>query len=1082
MASTNTKYEDIIKGDDLKLILSTADNCMLNKDWDCAIQLYERSLELNKNLTESHKQLGYANYYQYYLNENDIRQIEVLTSSVYHFESYQTSLLSSGDLNILGISYMNLASLLTAENNTIHFKTQLSSRQGDNKQENTTFLNELENKQKRDHVKLCIVVYERAIAIFKQSIAKDSKLQAPYNNIGLCYLNISDQSNDNQRSHLEKALDFIKKGKKIDQESYYTYKNLAEYYIRLAKLTDEKSNKTSYLNMALQHYEKACMLDKTKTDAVNITANTIYDLAKYSDDSEKETFYFRAIKTYQKVIEKDSTYYHAYYNSGLCYFELSQLCTDLNKKSRYLNLAIQNYSKALSIHPSYTKAKHENASCLLLLAGISNNPDNLNLIAEAKKLYKSLTETDKDNEYNFINVGICCIREAALKNELEREDNIKEAISLFKQSLKTKKKSLNGLYYWGVFIQYLSYRDEEIKAYINFVKKTNTPRAYWELGNMYYVLKDNERALHYFKHGLEILHPEHEREFPLLKSYLYFDSGNALVNLHRFDEGIYNFQESQNAFNGNYIYALHNIAHYTGRKGNHLEANEKWANVLQIYDEQLKNDISFSNLSLNWYYAGSLNFELKRDFETAEKLFENSWRLDTGNMVLLKDMNVLYSEKIKKLIDPDLSLFWKIRQNIEHAERVIESYLCNDEQYFDLAYIYFMDEQYKKALEYTDLALHINSENTNCINLKGLLEINDKNYSKAIAHFKTALHYDPYNMDIRNNLANAYIKLKDFDKAEQEYKSILKSDYYNVDAHIGLGDVFLIQAEEKESDMDMFELSEMHFKKAISYGRSKSGSRRLGMHEHSNNEKRIYKDLDLADIYYSLGYLKIKQFEKKSIFEKSTDRYLLNEAFRYFRQSLNSNPEHYKAKRAKAKIREKITDGRKDQLIDKVGPWLVSGLAFLIFFFAQLKFYFPEVIDKPQTAYHSINESSLNYLTYDLALDSVQQNKLYRLANIPFNDRDNLLTELSGILEKNNISPEQLNRINAITTTLSAPKNNLSTGHYIFISFATLLLIIAGLYLPQLLKLKIGSIELEKNVASETTGITNFKISTPHTK
>ncbi|MFB6317924.1 tetratricopeptide repeat protein [Saccharicrinis sp. FJH54] len=1159
-------------------ILKAAEQCMQDKDFLKATELYEQALDVDGNTSDTHKPAGLAYYSLYNSVKDQKKQKEYLQKAIFHYEAYTKTTVDADRFTDLGNCYYHLGLLednsqkrenfdkalenydknirLNSNASWAYFNkalvfVELSKLEADqtfkanhlsvavksnekgisvvgydalklaNNIELQLRLAEYESEQKAELVKKAesdfnlilinsknsgqilnsvaqrlqtgsenfqtsehkLIILNLAKTASMAAIETDAKDTLFLNQLGLIFFALSEISKEEQRSYLEKAYKTFRRVIKADKNRADSYINIAKYYERLASSEPDRTRKTEYLQHAASYFDEACLKNGGKPETLNDKGNVYFELSKYVPDTQKEQTLCDAIDIYAQIIKKDKTYVYSYFNSGLCFFRLSLLYSEPDKKRNHLQNAIVHYTNASAVSPDYTLAKTEKAQRLLDLALYTEINESVSLINEALKIYTDLSSLKPEHATYLINKGECYMRLAPLADKSNMEVTLKKGIEQFRKSLDTKEKSLDGLYYWGMNIQYLSYRDDEVKAFEEFAKQNHSARGFWELGNMfYYSLKDNEKAVGAFRMALSHLLHESITDFPNIKSYILFDLGNAMVNLNRFEEGIQCFEEALNAFDGDYIYAFHNIAHYTGRMGKHKEANEKWYQTMQMYRKQLNNDFNFSDQAINWYYLGSLYNEIDKDFDRAEEMFAKSAMRDLNNTAMLKDWNALLHEKNRKLLKPDLSLHWKIKKNINEAERISRVKLCNEDTFFDLAFMHFSDEQYQKAEACVRKALAINPESTGNLNLLGLICINNHSFADAVEHFKSALKLDAYNMDIRNNLATVYIKQKEFDKAENEYKSIIKTDFYNVDAHIGLGDVFLIQAEERESDQDLFELSEMHFRKAISYGKSKQGSRRLGVHEPQNGNKRLYKDLDLADIYYSLGYLKIKLFEKKSFLEKSVDRYLLNEAYRYFNKALKSNPEHYKAARARAKVREKITVGHKDHLIDKFGPWLVSGLAFFIFVFAQLHFYFPETLSNPEPEYYTLNESSLNYLTTVQPVDSVSRNKLSSLAAVHFSDKNRLIQEISSILKNHKISVDQLESINTIKPTYSDKGNKLTTGHYILISFSTLLLIIAGLYLPQLLKLKIGSIELEKNVASETTGITSFKISTPHTK
>lgn len=126
--------------------------------------------------------------------------------------------------------------------------------------------------------------------------------------------------------HQDVAIGFYEKALKIKPQSSEALYNLAYYY--------QTHNKP---DEAIEKYKAILKFEATNKFA-NYNIGYIYCeiLYQYND----------AISWFEKAIEIDNNYAEAYYNKGLCY--------ELLKK---LNIAREDYKKALELKPGYKKAQ-----------------------------------------------------------------------------------------------------------------------------------------------------------------------------------------------------------------------------------------------------------------------------------------------------------------------------------------------------------------------------------------------------------------------------------------------------------------------------------------------------------------------------------------------------------------------------------------------------------------------------------------------------------------------------------------------------------------------------------------------------
>jgi tetratricopeptide (TPR) repeat protein len=274
-------------------------------------------------------------------------------------------------------------------------------------------------------------------------------------------------------------------------------------------------------------------------------------------------------------------------------------------------------------------------------------------------------------------------------------------------------------------------------------------------------------------------------------------------------------------------------------------------------------------------------------------------------------------------------------------------------------------------------------------NLLGVVQTRKEDYKAAIDSFRESLLMDPQDLTVRSNLAEAYLNAGLPDKAEEEYQKILHVTENHIEAQIGMGQVYLNKAEGKKegstdsTDPDFFDDAVHHFARAVE----------LGKNEPCSASSRM-KPKKWAGLYYSIGYTRVKMY---SASKGVKDESLLRRALSDFKLCLKNDPEHYKARRAKKKIAEKLRPLSPERLMEKIGPAAIFLASTFVFAYTQFAF-----------------------------------------------------------LHSGKISDPVL---------------------YSSLTFGSLVLMIAGLYLPRLLKLKVAGIELEKSTVDQITTGNTFEIS-----
>ena len=290
-------------------------------------------------------------------------------------------------------------------------------------------------------------------------------------------------------------------------------------------------------------------------------------------------------------------------------------------------------------------------------------------------------------------------------------------------------------------------------------------------------------------------------------------------------------------------------------------------------------------------------------------------------------------------------------------------------------------------------------------------------------------------MDIWNNLAEAYLKEEQREAAEYEYQKILKITPYHIDSQIGLGETYVAMGDAEVADS--YEKAISHFTRAIQMSKSKRSAR---INRHVCSKK--LKKKELAVVLYSLGYARVKLFEKSKL---TKDTGLLHLALKNFRECRKHDPENYKAQKAIETIEKKINRFAPQLWIEQTGPLILFVLSAIVFGISQYGFWNERLRPSADINQDSVAVDQSSTAASDANLAEPSQN------------------EAQGPVEQ--IREVVLEATEKATVTIDS-------AQYTVLTFGSMTFMVISLYLPQLLTLKIAGIELEKSTVDQikTTG------------
>jgi tetratricopeptide (TPR) repeat protein len=457
------------------------------------------------------------------------------------------------------------------------------------------------------------------------------------------------------------------------------------------------------------------------------------------------------------------------------------------------------------------------------------------------------------------------------------------------------------------------------------------------------------------------------------------------------------------------------IAFLYWKQGAYKEARKKWNTAAKVY-KRLQSKAE-QDKNADHFFTYGMILQILNDLDRAEKQYKKGLEIEPNNISILTQLVNFYLDKKEQELDDGSPSCWvQARQYYLKARNLLQDKLKkleDTETLLNLAQIHLSMDEHQEAENYLLKALEKDSDVADIYTSLGTLSVRKDKFRKATEYFKKALKIAPDDLDVWSNLAEAYLKLKQLSQAETEYRKILGIAPCHVESHIGLGEVYIEMAQ--ESEVDLYSQAIRHFTKAISISKNAEGSKQLSKKE-------------LAEVQYSRAYASVQLYENSTV---TKDEKLLSEALKDFQNCVKNDPEHYKGRRATEKLQKQTNILRTQNLFQGIGTSFILLPSLLILVLTQWFFWKPFFVQESNLANHQYLTESPK-ATSNVDKQTPSKNKPKQPINPP---------------EK-----------------IVQPTNKINTTEYFLLTFGSLTFSLISLYLPQLLKLKIGGtgIEIEK--------------------
>ena len=442
---------------------------------------------------------------------------------------------------------------------------------------------------------------------------------------------------------------------------------------------------------------------------------------------------------------------------GACYAGLNQL-----------NLAQENYEKAIALNPDYSKAHYN-------LAGIFHELEEFDASIQS---YKNalLIEPDYAEAYN--NLG----------NVFRESSQLDEAVESYKRAIKINPEYVEAYYSLGASFQELGKLEETVECFEQALKiRPNLTGIHNNLGNILRDLDRYDEAILSYKKAIS---------FDSNFVEVYFNLGAVFQKLNQLDNAV-DFYKLAIKIKLDYPEAHNNLGvAYKDLKEFDL-AIKSYQMAIKIKPDYAE---AHNNIGIVFRELGKLDAAVK-SHEIALKLIPNYAEAHNNLGIILLENKELEQaiEKFKKALAIDNnfieaynnlgSAFMELHQFDSASENFHKALSINPshaEAHNNLGSLLMRLGQLNEAVECFQKSIQINPKSEYAHNNLGLAYSNLANLEGSKKCFEEAISINPNYFDAFANYANL---LTDFDKLDEALKTYERAYEINPNADYMLGNI-----------------------------------------------------------------------------------------------------------------------------------------------------------------------------------------------------------------------------------------------------------------------------------------------------
>jgi tetratricopeptide (TPR) repeat protein len=799
------------------------------------------------------------------------------------------------------------------------------------------------------------------------------------------------------------------KEKVIDlyKEAVLKFTDVPEFYFELGYLHANEGNFAE----SITYYDKVLEF-KDYPDRYAVLNNKGLSLSQLNKIDA-------AIECYKESLRLNPQYAIAYYNYGL-----SIVPSDEDD-------AMNQFKTAISLDPYYAEAQDQ-------LFNLLNKNEDFDTM---KNVFKDVISRQK--KPMGISYFYLAYAQQALNEDIDALANYTEAYN----NDKTITGALTNI---AIISRKQNNQKETIKCYEILIK--DNPDVYANYSTYaYFLLQQNRRD-----DAIALIEKTLKSKDELAAKY--YDLGNIYLAGFAYETAIQTYDKALTE-DENSVFAQHNKAWIYEKLGDFKSAKTAWAKAAELY-EKINNE-GQASADMLCYFAEVLFYSMQSDdYENIESYYVKALALDDKNIAPYLSLVNFY--QLKQEVSEDNKAREETLQGQRNEDRrkmlgyyitgigLLKKRLEKDQAKEDLLMLgsfYLAMSKNDEAIDNFKKALEKDENYIQAYSSLGVALVRNEQYKDAIKNFNYSLDLDPDDLNMQSNLGDAYRKAEMYDKSEETFRKILYICPAYIDALVGLAECFKTLGDKAVDEKDM--------NKAEEYFSNARDLLDKTLNLSGDGASKRFKKAEKSAIYYSSGYTKVRLFELKGGFNLR----LLQSAKRDFEHIQNTQDEYFKARKAIRKINQKIYEVFS---VKKGAPLIIFIIAILLFCTMQYSYFFNRYTTKEVLF---VNKTELEDFLQKNKLDTTQKN-IEAISDESFSDMDELDSKLSSFIPASYLSnlPAPVVKKDKIIL-----KENISEVAYGLFTFGSLLFMVVGLFLRDITRLKVGSIEMDKNAADNVS-------------
>jgi len=506
----------------------------------------------------------------------------------------------------------------------------------------------------------------------------------------------------------------------------------------------------------------------------------------------------------------------------------------------------------------------------------------------------------------------------------------------------------------------------------------------------------------------------------------FLDWGNGLADLGRYDEAIERYREAADA-DPSLAYAYHNMAHYLFWQGKYEAGRKEWNRAREVYEQNKKDRKMFVNPE-DFQYLGGVLHDVFSELDEAEAIYKEGLQLNPDHLGILSGLVSLYLDKKDQDGDEESGTggvegdaknaagYWRLREAYKKAVAILKNKLKKAKEETQrrdannekrTTGFWRASEAFKKAGGILNEQLKQADEALTYLQL-GQLQLKMGECDESEKNLRMALKRDEESKEARLSLGIVYMRKEDFKKAAKQFEAVIRMGPDDLTARSNLAEAYL--------KAGLVEKAESEYKRI------------LGITPY-----HVESHIGLGETYTAMG--------------DAGDGDMYDLAIGHFTQGMNIGRSEKGSKRL----------GKKE-----------SAAVLYSRGYARVKLY--------ESQRTRSDESLLRAALEDFKDCCRKYDPDHHKARRASEKIEKRMSRFSSERMAEKVGPLVISVLSFWIFLATqggfffVKPRVMEIYQYALLSFGSLIFMVAGLYLPQILKLKVGGIELEKSSVDQISG------------